>query len=179
MKKGVTNEDKFKQVEKLFRSAVSLFMRRYRHAMFRVYMDDMMSAAGEGFVDACVTYDPKQKMKFGSWVWKKVWGKMLDDLRKAFRRSRRSFARVYDLAEEQEAVEFDRDELLAKLSSDGQLAVNLVLDSPMELEFLKAIIGDDTPANTREAVRQYLLEEEGWTKIRVTRAFLEVKAALT
>lgn len=178
MPKGVDNETRFAKVEKMFRAAINQFLKKYRSRMYRIYAEEMVSAAGEGLMDAITTFDPKLKTKFSTWMWKKVWGKMMDDLRKAFRRSNRTFAQVYDLEAEQEPPTFDRDEFMARLTPDGRTAASLVLDCPIELEFLKVLIGPDSPDNTREAVRQFLVQEEGWTKIRVTRAFAEVKAAL-
>lgn len=178
MTRRLTNEDKFKQVEKLFHRAVSVFVKRYRHALSRLSVDEVVSAAGEGFADACADYDGTRGKKFSSWVWTKIWGKMLDDLRKAFRKSRRSFARVYDLAEEEESPEFDRQEFMSKLTPDGRLAASLVLDNPIDLEFIKVLLGGDTAWYTREAVRQYLIQVEEWSRVRVSRAFAEVKEAL-
>lgn len=177
MKRKKTPDEVFKEVEATFQKAVTKFLHQYKAKMYRIYASDMKSAAAVGFMDALTSFDKKHNTDFKSWVWTKVWGKMLDELRKHVRLSRR-----YDsLTNDQEHYlppSFDREDFLHKLGPDARHAALVALDNPIELQFILAIMGQETtPNNIREAIRQHFLEL-GWTKVRIQRAFEEVKRAL-
>jgi DNA-directed RNA polymerase specialized sigma24 family protein len=180
-RKRQTPDEVFAEVEATFRAAVGKFLKQYRKAMFRIYADQIVSAAGVGYMDALSTFDPDLKTEFASWVWTKVWGKMLDELRRHIRRCKKHGWEPLTEFEDHGPTTFDRDEFMAKLSPDGRTVAGIAMDSPIELQFVVAAIDDRDPPsddNVREAVRQYLMEQ-GWTKVRVKRAFQEVKDALS
>lgn len=162
-------DERYARVEKFVHKLVWGFRRKYG-----LDLDDLVSEAHYGYVQACETYDGRTE--FITWVGEKVKRRLQTYVRKVFSERKRPEIDLETVPQPATSRDFDLDGLLEKLTPDGREWVMLVLDAPVPVLMTVAELGE-TPANYRYAVRTWL-KDCGWAVARVTEAFTEVKEAL-
>lgn len=161
-------------VRKTFHAVVRAFSRRYGRPR-----EDVLSEANEYFMGAYLDYDPARCGKFALWVRVRVWGRLLDAMRKEeYRKARmRKAATNIDLMVVQLIPDFDPQMLCNKLTQDGKFVVRMVINMPVSLRLVLVQMAGDTPSEWREAVKQ-VLREHGWSWVRIRAAFKDVRTNL-
>lgn len=165
---GVTYADVEKFVRQMVGQAVE---------MYHLDLDDVIEAAYFGFMRAFAGYR-SNKGEFTTWCGFKVKKSILDLVRKRAKESKRprEDAELDQLVEDKRPP-FDQNELMDRLSEDGQFVASLVLSPPTDIRATLIILGRDSPGNWRYAIRDFL-RDSGWTVRRVAKAFQEIKGAL-
>lgn len=166
----------------MLRSIASKFQKR-----FSGDFDDYFSEVQEIFIDLYLSdeYDPKRGMTFSSWLYYKVWYKLIDKHKVAWRRKREEL--TDDLAERRP---FPMMEWLESLPADAAILVRLVLDYPKcpcdeadaYMEALQGLSEGKNPDEGGKFVRRWcrrLLMDQGWCGARINKAFKALKNSLT
>ena len=175
MKKVAVTET-FLEVQPLIHDFVNQFYTRYR-----IDKDRLVSAAYLGFMQAYDSYDPKIA-EFTTWVGTKVQNRLRDEVRryvKEYKKYRTGHEEDYleSVPVPAPPPEFDEQAFLQKLTEDAKVVAALVLTKPIDVQLLLRQLGPESPANWRQAMREYLTEID-WSPERVRKSFLEVKGAL-
>jgi len=164
--------DTFQEVEKFIQSISNGFLEAYN-----LDYDEVKSAAYLGFMQAYKSYVHK-KGEFTTWVGHKVKRRLLDLLNKHIKDGKRPLAQIdLRLYPEKDPPDFDVNDWLDGLSKDARIVAKLVLKVPIDIRVLMTQLGEDSPGNWRQAIREFL-DERGWAKKRVTRTLIEIKEAL-
>ncbi len=166
MTDALSADTQFASVEKFVHKLVWAFRSRYG-----CEVDELLSEAFMGYMDAVESYD--ERTKFVSWVGEKVKFRLMSFVRTQMQR--RKGEKITDVPQPTHPV-FDPDEILAKLSPDGQELLGLVIDTPVPILCDIARLGE-TPANYRYALRVWL-RDCGWAKKRIIETFSEIREAL-
>jgi RNA polymerase sigma factor (sigma-70 family) len=157
--------------------------------------DEYMSEANEVFLTAYADFDGS--CPFSNWLVQMITYRLLDVVRDRCHEQSRcrpapndSVGRipVWSLSADADSgvnpVENVPDarptwrigELLEELGDDARTVVQLVVETPAELDAIVKAKGDQ-PRNYRSSIRNYLAEL-GWTAVRVAESFAEVRRAL-
>lgn len=136
---------------------------------------EVFSAAGLGFSQAFSTFDKDLGVEFRTWVWWKVEKRLLD-LYKQLRKRKDVTGLELDLVPKEEPT-FNLEEWLEELSDDAREVAMMVFQTPTEVRLVMKELGEENPANFRQAVRE-LLAELGWSANRIRRTFMEIRSKL-
>ena len=137
--------------------------------------DELLSQAGEYFMGAYQTYD-SNRGAFTTWVYHSVYRRLWNHRRTE---NKRRQTLTYNSKVMEEAGKttnghpFDWELLLKDLTSDAKIVIQLIYDTPDDLEQMR---GEGRLG--RRLIRSYL-RELGWTTRRVTESFGEIKTVLT
>lgn len=122
------------------------------------------------------TYDPT-RTRFSTWLWHVVWNGLASDRAREVRNAERfGAAGSMDDAPAGQSVPFNRENLMARLSSDARTVLRLVLDAPAEIVEATAGLTKDGGL-CRRAIRGWLAGM-GWGVARISEAFSEIAEAL-
>lgn len=141
--------------------------------------EEVRSAAYLGYVRAYHTYKPQLGFQFTTWVWYHVNKRMLDALRKKITNDNRPVVQIdWDLFDQEEKLpEFIFDEWLETLSEDARLAAKVAVECPIDIKWFLSKLGEESPGNYRQAVREFLKELD-WNDKRIKQSFQEIKERL-
>lgn len=158
-----TNELYF-QHQALLKRLVKRFQQKYGG-----FLPDLMSEAEEFFLIACKDWD--RERDFEKWVKFVVWKTMLEQARKrAIRNATFRREECPDLNILKSKSSFKVEQLLLELSDDARTLVQLALVPKRDHT-------KEGPNRRRESMVAFLLSQ-GWTPMRIKRAFREVQKAL-
>lgn len=140
--------------------------------------EELEGEAHLAFMLAYCSYQPC-KAAFTTWVWLKVWGRLMDGKKKISRQAARGHL-PGPLPDEPSCCpeyEFDQQSVLERLKPEGRALVRLVLAAPGELAEVMAGACFDAVA-ARKALRLYLREHMGWTYREIVSGFRDVREVL-
>ena len=164
--------------------------------MIRQYggdFDEAMSDANIAFLDAFDSYNGSSA--FTTWVRTRVWYALITSARKkAEERGRRTRnladekvrgipcssgvgedgASMFDVPDRSRCSRLR--EVIEELGEDARIVVQLVVETPAELEQVWEAKGGQ-PRNLRTSIRQYLADA-GWTAARIAESFFEIRRVL-
>jgi hypothetical protein len=153
------------------KSLVHYFVEEYYRA-HKVDKAELVSAAYYGFMQAYDTYDPKYG-EFSTWVGVKVKKRLSDTLRGKIKHDEKKHLTNVDqnymesVKDREEPVcDFDPKNWMKKLSPDAKFVAELVVNTPVDIKFLIAQLGSESPGNWRQAIREFL-SELSWTPGRM------------
>lgn len=170
----------YDDVSEDIRTTVTWFHRQYGGDL-----QELMADANTIFMRAYLTYNDRNKQSFPAWARFLTWKILMEGLRRRLMRSTRcpqvtTIETMFSTPAHQHRLV----DLLDELSTEGQLVVWLVLDTPQELRFLLRERMDkraERPSrdNWRKALWEYLEETVGWTRRRILRTFAEIGEELS
>lgn len=140
--------------------------------------DDVTSAVHLGFVQA---YHRWQKggvtCRFTTLAGNKARNRVLDLMRRQMSRPRTVDISLLgdSVPERSQTPPFDLDD--KSMSEDARAVVRLVLSRPLSIEVNLAELGPESPANWRQALRDFL-SDLGWSVGKIKDVFEEIKGAL-
>lgn len=164
--------ESFLDVELLIKHTANKFVARYGGEV-----DEAIAHGNLMFVEAYDSWD-RSRGKFTQWLYFLMWRTLLEQVRRQTMRNARH-----------KRVKFDEDglctesrahwlgDLLDGLSEDARTIVSMVLDTPMDLKIALAQRSVDSKQNTKGAFRE-VLQDMGWSKDQVYKAFDEIREAL-
>ena len=167
-------EETFEDVEAMIRLVVKRHVAKHGGDL-----DEAIGDANIAFMLAYCSYQPC-KAAFTTWVWVKVWGRLMDVKRKISRRANRGhlpllledWGNMPD-PKQDDPYPFDSESITERLGPEGRALVRLVLNAPGELrEVMANAVNDAVPA--RRALRRYLRRYMGWTMTDVREGFADV-----
>ncbi len=170
-------KDTYEESQPLILATAKKFARRYGGR----YQDWMENINGF-FMVAWKDFD-NRRQDFPTYLKWVVWKGMLEELRNRMRRGTRV---TYHPNEDIDFViapgGFRLHDLTDGMTDDAKLVVDCVLNPPIDvtafaLSRRRKRNTAVTPAMTRDAIREYL-EMIGWSSIRISLAFIEVRKAL-
>jgi hypothetical protein len=144
-------------------------------------VDELRGLAAEIFLDAYRTWSP-DRGSFRKWVSFRVWTGLTEVRRTSLMRAQR-LKRIYPDMRilSKTAPTFHIQSFMSDLSQDAQFILHLITYRPMGLErkwYSKAVgEREPQPRNLRTAIKT-LLRELGWSSVRITASFNEIKTAL-
>lgn len=170
-------EETFLELEQILEKAVRSFILKHGMSLSRYY-DEMYSDALVSFMDAYEHYTAANHtgtMPFVQYLRWVIKVRLIDHIvrpgKKKADREERSIN-----TEDLSSRDFNLQDMLDSLSSDGQKLTKMILDSPRELATIIADKGAK-PIDYRTTIRKHL-REIGWTAKRIRQTFLEVKEVL-
>lgn len=142
-------------------------------------LEDMLSAANMGYLEACQSYD-RTKAQFTTHVHHHVWFAMQNELRKqqVERRCLQTY-RTRKRAEDHNDKTGWLGDFLSTLNSDASYIVWLAINAPTEV--LQVAAGHTDPRRWGGTLRVHLRSVcagYGWSKQRIAEAMAEVAEAL-
>lgn len=169
----------YEAVESHVGDEVRRFRKRYRW----IHVNEVLSTAGNAYVDAVATFD-KTKGDFQMWVSYKV-NKALKTL---LRTSAKEYRRCKSEDDERYPLDgypvpepeprFWLDEWLATLPPDARKVAMMVFDTPFAVHVrISELGGFETPEAFRNGVREHL-RTGGWSEERIEAAFLMIQRSL-
>lgn len=139
--------------------------------------DDVLEVSLWGFMQAYLSYIP-EKGKFSTWTGYKVKKRISDLIRvKQLEGKRFTTDMDLDIIAKKEYSQLKMEDWLSELPEDARTVASLVLKTPIDVKLSLIQLGKETPANWREAMREFLLDI-GWSRNRITQAFRMVKHSL-
>lgn len=171
---------KYEDVEKLIHHTVWRFKKQYKGDQ-----EELLAEARYHYMQAYWQWDPEMGMSFSGWVAQYVWYRLLDTKKRQARiaKMRLSHKEASTLLEEiQASIRFDFNSFLFDLpSKDAQRVAKMAV---FPTRAMKRIIGKDGavkalehPARIRSTIKR-VLENKGWTKSRIDKAFNVVRRNL-
>lgn len=151
-------------------------------------IDDVFSDVQAIFADLYISgdYDP-DRGSFKSWVHRKVWYKLIDMRKGAWKRQQQTLPMVEDVAVP--SGEFPFLEWFDSLPEDASILLNLILnchdymtdESEAATEAMQELIEDRNVKEAPRVIRRWakqMLKAQGWCGARITGAFRTIKYSL-
>ncbi len=171
-------ETTYGDVEKMIFKICHKFRRRYGGDF-----NELVARGNELFMRSYRKYNPEDG-SFTTYLWLRVWGGLMDDLRGKLRKERRLTEVNHPLENvaQLEPSDWDVPTFLKGLSGDAKVVVMLTLTAPKDIPhamMMKSVERcNGKPSAYRTHIKEYLLDM-GWTFGRITESFKEVGQALT
>ena len=136
--------------------------------------DDAMSKATDIFLVAYDKYDGR--IPFIPWIHRCIKYGLLDWSRNNFRKRKR-YSEVSDENLVRKGSSFQLTVFIEELTEDAATVVKLVCDTPIELKRIIDMKGGEA-RNYKSTIREHL-NEIGWTSMRITESFVEIRRLLS
>jgi DNA-directed RNA polymerase specialized sigma24 family protein len=160
-------DETYRDVEKLIYKMSWQAARRYGGDW-----EDYASAANGAFMDAFTSYDASQGTAFSTWLYWKIKGAVLHEIRKSTDQLHREDVDVNTVSCR---CHFDFDEFVSELSYDARTVVTMIVESPLEVYNL--LHHKDIGSVLRGGL-QHQLGSIGWSVARMSESFSEIRKAL-
>lgn len=160
---GVTQT--YTDLENMIYDIVHKFIRRYSGEF-----DEILSQANYYFVLAYESYE-QGRSSFNTWAYFRIWKGLLNERQKQLKPTYRE-----EDKQEVSTKDFLLVDLLDGLSDDSQFIVQLVLESPKELQELFTVKKEER--KSAKIILQEYLKGIGWTIPQIKKSFRELAEVL-
>lgn len=145
---------------------------------FYVPFEDVLGQAHLIFMEAFRSFDPSYNAKFTTWLQIRLWGRLINWLKKEYPENLHLELDDDILCFASEADRFRIQDMMKGLSGEARMIVRLVCSTPKELQDIITITKVEGKRDIRLTIHEYLVDRFGWATNEVLSSFKEIRLAL-